>query len=718
MPPSSLLTIPSTSQDSQQTHLTSTGLPSPYLQRSESTTSYRPEIHGLRAIAVLWVVMYHAQLSIAGIDFFQGGFLGVDIFFVISGYLITGILFREMACNCFTFMHFHERRVRRIIPALLTVTGISIPFAWVWMLPKQFQEYAESILTSLLFASNIFFWNSDSYHAEVSAFKPLLHTWSLSVEEQYYVLFPIVLFLAWKFLRPTIGILLGLGLLTSLLLANWGSQRYPVAAFYLLPTRGWELFAGAWLAHLEFKNGRRIPSSLHPYLPGVGLALVLYSLLFLNGQMHHPSFWTVLPVAGTMLLIWSTGKRDIVSSLLASKPLVAIGIISYSLYLWHQPVLAFARIHAPTTLSFSDKVGLILLVFLLAISTWWIIETPFRNRSVINTRTLWTTIVACTSLLFGFGWYGFQSGGIPERFPENMQTLVRSQHSSWGTLAQDGQPCLGRSIASACHFIPDPDRTTWILVGDSHLEALGPTILESVTVRQENLIDLNMEGACHFGRGIKVMAEENDSPCSFAYNGQRSDYLLQLPTAILIIGGRLPLILHGEAFDNSEGGIEPYGNRQIHLQNGLDNESLHIKEVIVQNLNALIQHGHKIILLYPIPEVGWDVPTTVYKKVQLSPTSQKLAAFFQSGGVSTSYAVFQQRTQEAYSIYDALGEHPNVLRIYPEKVFCNTKGLGRCFTHDEMEVFYADDDHPSKTGAKMIVDELMRVAKEKWNDSI
>ncbi len=227
-------------------------------------------------------MLYHAQLHIAGIDFFQGGFLGVDIFFVISGYLITGILLREMASNRFTFMDFYERRVRRIIPALLTVMGISIPFAWTWMLPKQFQEYAESILASLLFGSNIFFWNNDSYQAEVSAFKPFLHTWSLSVEEQYYVLFPIGLFLAWKFLRPTIGILLGLGLLASLLLANWGSQRYPVAAFYLLPTRGWELFAGAWLANLEFKNGRRIPSALHDYLPGVGLALVLYSLLFLN----------------------------------------------------------------------------------------------------------------------------------------------------------------------------------------------------------------------------------------------------------------------------------------------------------------------------------------------------------------------------------------------------------------------------------------------------
>ncbi|MDR4485565.1 MAG: acyltransferase family protein [Nitrospirales bacterium] len=718
MQPSSPLTIPSTPQVPLITPLPSTGLLSPYHQQSGDTTSYRPEINGLRAIAVLWVVLYHAQLHIAGIDLFQGGFLGVDIFFVISGYLITGILLREMACNCFTFTDFYERRVRRIIPALLTVMGISIPFAWIWMLPKQFQEYAESILASLLFGSNIFFWNSDSYHAEVSALKPFLHTWSLSVEEQYYVLFPIVLFLAWKFLRPTIGILMGLGLLTSLLLANWGSQRHPVAAFYLLPTRGWELFAGAWLANLEFKNGRRIPSALHDYLPGVGLALVLYSLLFLNAQVKHPSFWTVLPVAGTMLLIWSAGKRDIVSSLLASKPLVAIGVISYSLYLWHQPVLAFARIHTPTMLSFSDKVGLILMVFLLAITTWWLIETPFRNRLLIKTRTLWGSIVACTAILFGFGWYGFQSGGIPERFPENMQKLVRPQHTSWGTLAQDGEPCLGRSVASACQFINNPQHTTWMLVGDSHLEALGPTMLESVTLRHENLIDLTMEGACHYGRGIKVMAEGSDRQCSFAYNGQRSDFLLQHPPAILIIGGRLPLILRGEAFDNTEGGVEPYGNRRIHLENGLNNDFPHIKQVLVQNLNDLIQHGHKIILLYPIPEVGWDVPTTVYKKVQLSPTAQKLATFFQSGGVSTSYAVFQRRTQEAYSIYDALGEHPNVLRVYPEKLFCNTKALGRCLTHDEMQVFYADDDHPSKTGAKMIVDELMKAAKEKWNESI
>ena len=211
---------------------------------------YRREIDGSRAIAVAAVVLYHADFTFRGLTVFKGGFIGVDIFFVISGYLITSIILREMAENKFSFAGFYERRARRILPALFTVMLASIPFAWMYMLPKALKEYAGSVLSGLAFGSNIWFWQEASYWTEPSALKPLLHTWSLSVEEQFYVLFPVALVLIWKFARRYLTSLFVLGFLLSLQLAHSGSVRFPDESFYLLPSRGWELLAGALLAKL------------------------------------------------------------------------------------------------------------------------------------------------------------------------------------------------------------------------------------------------------------------------------------------------------------------------------------------------------------------------------------------------------------------------------------------------------------------------------------
>jgi len=233
---------------------------------------YRPEIDGLRAIAVLAVVFYHAEFLIFGHDYFKGGFLGVDIFFVISGYLITSIILKELeANNRFSIVRFYERRARRILPALFFVLIACIPFAWMYMLPKAMKEFAGSGLSSLFFGSNIWFWKEDSYVAEASALKPLLHTWTLSLEEQFYIFFPVILMLAWKFCRKyVLGIFIVLFLI-SLQASNIGSQAFVDANFYLLPTRGWELLAGSILAKLELGRERDNPDLLTQILPPIGL---------------------------------------------------------------------------------------------------------------------------------------------------------------------------------------------------------------------------------------------------------------------------------------------------------------------------------------------------------------------------------------------------------------------------------------------------------------
>jgi peptidoglycan/LPS O-acetylase OafA/YrhL len=276
---------------------------------------YRPEIDGLRAIAVVAVILYHAQITILGYQPFIGGFIGVDIFFVISGYLITSIILKELVTTgTFSFRYFYERRIRRILPALLLVILVSLPFAWIYLVPSSFVNYSESILYSLGFSSNFYFdFLAQEYQAEESLLIPFLHTWSLSVEEQYYILFPIFLIVTFKYFRKHIGLILLIGFFLSLLASHWGSQNRPYFTFYSLPTRGWELLAGSILAYFEIKSGLRSKNkTLNSSLPILGVLLICLSILFFNDGMLHPSLYTLPAIIGVCLIIWFSEKNNLV----------------------------------------------------------------------------------------------------------------------------------------------------------------------------------------------------------------------------------------------------------------------------------------------------------------------------------------------------------------------------------------------------------------------
>jgi peptidoglycan/LPS O-acetylase OafA/YrhL len=247
--------------------------------------NYRPEIDGLRAIAVSAVILYHSKIPLFGIvNFFSGGFIGVDIFFVISGYLITLIILKELSINgSFSFKHFYEKRIRRIFPVLLFVMLVSFIFAWMYLLPKNFVDYSKSIIYSIFFISNIFFYNSgQEYDAENGLFIPFLHTWSLSVEEQFYILFPIILFLIFKFFQKYLIYFLVASFLISFVLSNWYSLNNPSISFYFIHTRMWELLAGSILAYFEIKKSYLNKNKvLRLILPTAGILLIIFPILFL-----------------------------------------------------------------------------------------------------------------------------------------------------------------------------------------------------------------------------------------------------------------------------------------------------------------------------------------------------------------------------------------------------------------------------------------------------
>ena len=346
--------------------------------------TYRPEIDGLRAIAVGAVILYHAQVPIFGHQLFKGGFIGVDIFFVISGYLITSIILKELVTTgSFSFKNFYERRIRRILPVLLFIMLISLPFAWMYLIPSGFVDFSKSILYSLGFSSNFYFHYSGLEYSNEGLQHPFLHTWSLSVEEQYYIFFPIILLITFKYFRKYLIHILIFAFIVSLSLAEWSSRNYPSASFYFLHTRMWELLAGSILAYFEIKKEDRSQNKIfNLILPFTGLILIGHSILYFNDEMLHPSFYTLSPIIGVCLIIWFSSKDELITKVLSTKLFVGIGLISYSLYLWHYPIFVFVgKLNIPEG-GILKKLSIAVFIVILSIISYYFIERPFRSRKI------------------------------------------------------------------------------------------------------------------------------------------------------------------------------------------------------------------------------------------------------------------------------------------------------------------------------------------------
>ena len=380
--------------------------------------TYRPEIDGLRAIAVVAVILYHAQITIYGYQPFKGGFIGVDIFFVISGYLITSIILKELiSTGSFSFKHFYERRIRRILPALLFVMLASLPLAWIYLLPNSFVDFSKSILYSLGFSSNFYFhYSGQEYGAANGLFKPFLHTWSLSVEEQFYIIFPVIILLLFRYFKQYLIFILILIFFISLGFADWGSKNYSSASFYFLYSRTWELLAGSILAYSEIKLGHRSKNqTLNLILPSVGLLLIILNIIFFKLEFNHPSIYTLPSIFGVCLIIWFSHKDDFITKILASKLFVGIGLISYSLYLWHYPVFAFARrtefIHG----DLYKKLLIGLITIILSIVSYYFVERVARDKKY-KFKNIFFSIMSIFIILITCNLFVIHKDGFEKKF--------------------------------------------------------------------------------------------------------------------------------------------------------------------------------------------------------------------------------------------------------------------------------------------------------------
>lgn len=438
---------------------------------------YRADIDGLRTLAVVPVVLFHAGLG------FSGGFVGVDIFFVISGFLITGILHDGMKAGTYSVTGFYDRRIRRIFPALLVVTVMVLASASVLLMPSDFQATAKSALWSSVFLSNFHFYAQTGYFMEAAELSPLLHTWSLSVEEQFYVVFPLVLWLAHRFLRSAGRLLMLLSVIAaiSFALSVIAVRSTPEAAFYLSHNRIWELMTGSMLA-VAVREGLTSRISARPAIANgagaLGLALIVWAVFSYSASTPFPGAAALAPCLGAVLLIWSgaSGTAAVANRLLALPPMVFIGRISYSLYLWHWPVFVFARYGREVAPVAAEMLVWVGVSVALAILSWRFIEQPFRDRQrfpdplkVLAAGALATALVAGTSA-------GISSArGFPSRLDPELRKLIKARYMHDRRDCHRVTPSRMRR-GDICIRGAETGEPSFVLAGDSHADAASPAI--------------------------------------------------------------------------------------------------------------------------------------------------------------------------------------------------------------------------------------------------
>lgn len=654
---------------------------------------YRKEIDGLRAIAVIPVILFHA-----GFEHFSGGFVGVDVFFVISGYLITTIILSEKENGTFSLVNFYERRARRIIPALFLVMLVSIAFSWFWLTPSHMKDFSESLVAVSLFSSNILFWQETGYWGVVNELKPLLHTWSLAVEEQYYVLFPLFLMLMWRFRKRWILGSFFLIALGSLTLSQWAAFNKPDANFFLLPTRGWELAIGAGIA-FYFLYRKPVMKSLlshkaiDEFFSWLGLFLIAYAVFYYNESTPFPSLYALVPTIGTALIIIFSSDNTFSGKLLGSKILVGIGLISYSAYLWHQPIFVFARhksIDEPSSLLY----GILSLISLvLAFISWKYIESPFRKKGIFSRKQIFLLTIIGSIAFIIFGLIGYYTDGYKTRLHDEAFKIKESSQK----IQIDRTDVIG-----------DSSNIQGVIIGDSHAESIIQTLNDSLKQKKYGLKNYIKNG-CPPVRGLfRFDITSYADSCHEHYLNVYTEIINDKNLQTIIIVARFTLYLESFRFDNGEGGIEIGPSKQVIYDDikfkdkirELSKRQEAISSRITTDISTLLKAGKKVVLVYPVPEVGWDTPRVGIQKAWKSGEDVT---------ISTSFSQFMKRNSYTLSILDSLGEHEKLKRVYPHEHFCNTFIQDRCVAIYKSQSFYRDSNHLSNAGAKLIVEKITSV---------
>lgn len=635
----------------------------------DGAPTYRPDIDGLRAIAVLAVVFYHF-----GVGGLRGGFVGVDIFFVISGFLITGIISRELSERRFSFARFYERRIRRLFPALFVMLAVVAILAWFVFLPTDLILLGKSTLATVLFSSNIFFWQNSGYFDTSSELNPLLHTWSLAVEEQFYFAFPVFLTVASRVNRKLVvplvwaTVLLTLGMCIAL-------QRYaPAATFYLSPFRAWELGVGALLA---LRGVSLIESAaLREGASWFGLVLVAGSIMLIPAGTGFPGWYATFPVLGTALLLHAgSSGSSVVTRFLSTRPLVLVGLMSYSLYLWHWPVNVLASyLNALNPLGWTI-VPLIGLSLLLAAASYRWVEKPFRlvpvGQRLPRQKLFWRTAIVMMSLgVLGFG-ITLRSGWAT-RVPAEVVALDRQRTPVIPFLDCEDMAFSGLDSGQAtvsCLIGKPGDVPDTLVWGDSHVLAWAP-VLDVVMKETGHTGLLAFTSNCPPLIGVSERAKES---CTAA-NMRVLNGLLGAPSIRHVI-----MVASWVKYTESPG---PFSLEDV-SEPTQDMQDTVFHRAVVRTMGLLSEESYRIWIIGPTPGAPADAPLVAALRSRFG---LKMAP-------GKSYPVFRDKSSAFYSAVSAVDD---VVVLDPAKQLCDS---GVCRYMEGRHLLYRDDGHLSIHGA-------------------
>jgi len=642
-------------------------------------TKYRSDIDGLRAVAVVPVVLFHARVPLFG-----GGYVGVDVFFVISGYLITSLIVSEMSAGTFSFADFYERRIRRIFPALFAVMGFCAALGWFVMAPDDFKRLGQSIVATTLFVSNVLFWSQAGYFDTPAAEKPLLHTWSLAVEEQFYATFPLYLFFLARFFPRYRLAFTGLLALASFLLNVWAVRRYPGATFYFFPPRAWELLIGALLAMgVAPRSGSLL---LRNVAAVTGIAFIGVAIVGFSKDTAFPGFAALLPTLGAAMVIWSGTSGDTtVHGLLSKSPLVFLGKISYSWYLWHFSLLAFGIYLTIAGLGALETAIIVIGSLVLSVLSWKYVEQPARRQrwKTLDRRNLFAAAAASMCAFIGLGSWIDLDGGIPSRLgPDRLASFVaRTEY------AESREKCRIESLQlEFCKVGTGTGEPRFMLWGDSHADVMRIAVDDVAASRHQNGV-FSGRGGC----APLVDLERLDAGVCREVNNRVLEYILSTPSIeTVILAARWSLWAEGTRYKRED--RKPSFVR-ITAPDGKPGDApdnqVAFAEGMEKTLSILAGAGRKIWLVGPVPEVGYDVPRSIYLG--------KLGL----GGmdVRPTREEFDQRQRFVVSLFRELAKKYPVKLIWPHEALCDKV---KCDVQRGGRALYADDNHLSPFADKSI----------------
>jgi peptidoglycan/LPS O-acetylase OafA/YrhL len=629
----------------------------------------RKEIDGLRAFAVLSVLFCHA-----GFKVFSGGFVGVDIFFVISGYLITTIISKELEHGKFSIINFYERRARRILPALFLVTFLCIPFAWLFLGASEYRDFSKSLIAVSVFGSNFLFWKESGYFETAAELKPLLHTWSLSLEEQYYIFYPLILKLLWKFGKSKIRILLGALLLVSFVFAQWATYAKPSAAFYLLPTRIWELLIGAFAAfYLSQNNRKEVRGAVGGMGGWLGLALIVYPVFAYSSDTRFPGLSALVPTLGTALIILFATPQNALGKFLGNKLFVGIGLLSYSAYLFHHPLFAFARNSGSEEPSQTLFSFLLLVTMLCAYLSWKFVESPFRTEARFNRKQVFRLALLGGLFIFAVGTFGY----IKDRITPNPSYAQRS--------------------------IETKTDKNFVIVGDSHGGHLVPGF---ASITKGNVQDLTSPGCIPFRNVDRYDSRFTPGDCAKKINYWLDQVINADQDAVIVLSTMGPIYLDGI----------PFKGKDIARVTGLGVELITDKSIkdkyrvfeigLRQTLSELSKlDKSKVVFALDIPELGIDDGCRT-ESIETDLTTASIQNCFV---LRSEYDLRVERYKKL--VTDVISDFPAIFLFDPTSDFCDEKV---CKGYDpEFGYLYQDVDHLSASGSRFYAEIFVRDLNQK-----